>query len=77
MADNRPAPLISFTRNLWAVYKGEQWCRILLLTKITKLFLQFSRRIDFELHIAYEHYIRNPLSLKDYEYNVRIDELQV
>ena len=45
------------------VHKGVQWSRILLLTKITKLFLKFSRRIDFELHIEYEHHIRNPLSL--------------
>ena len=65
MADNRPVPLIHFTQNCeWStkVYNG-QWCRILLLTKITKLFLKFSRRIDFELHIEYEHHIRNPLSL--------------
>jgi len=63
MADNRPAPLIFYTQILRAVHKGEQWCRILILTKITKLFLHFLRRIGFELHIAYAHYIRNPLLL--------------
>jgi len=53
MADNRRAPLI---------FKCLQWRRTLLLTIITKLFLKFSRRIDFELHIEYDYYICYPLS---------------
>jgi len=76
MADNRPVPLIHFTQNCeWStkVYNG-QWCRILLLTKITKLFLKFSRRINFELHIEYEHHIRNPLSCDTrMKLNIKLD----